>query len=71
MVSVRSGGGGGWGNPLERDPALVARDAKNELISAEDAKRDYGVILEATTLEVDTTATERERASAASHKSLG
>ena len=61
-VSVRAGGGGGWGNPLERDPALVAKDAKNELISVEDAKRDYGVVLDATTLEVDSAATDRERA---------
>ena len=62
MVSVRSGGGGGWGNPLERDPALVVRDAKNELITIEEAQRDYGVILDPDTLAVDEAATEKERA---------
>ena len=61
-VSVRAGGGGGWGNPLERDPALVVRDTKNELSTVEDARRDYGVILDPNTLEVDLAATEAERA---------
>lgn len=36
-------GGGGWGDPLERDPALVALDVKRGLVSVEGAKR-YGVI---------------------------
>ena len=61
-VSVRSGGGGGWGNPLERDPTLVARDAKNELLAIEEAKRDYGVILDTATGDVNIEATELERA---------
>ena len=42
---VRTGGGGGWGDPLERDAALVAHDVAEELISAEAARRDYGVVL--------------------------
>ena len=37
-------GGGGWGDPLQRDPALVALDTKRGLVTAEGAKR-YGVIL--------------------------
>ena len=35
--------GGGWGDPLERDPALVAREVRQGLITA-DGARDYGVI---------------------------
>jgi N-methylhydantoinase B len=35
-------GGGGYGNPLERDRAAVARDLQNGLITAEHAKRCYG-----------------------------
>ena len=27
-------GAGGWGDPLERDPAAVLRDVRNELLSA-------------------------------------
>jgi len=38
-------GGGGFGSPLERDPAAVARDVRNGLISAEAAANTYGVVL--------------------------
>jgi N-methylhydantoinase B len=38
-------GGGGWGDPLERDAEAVARDVRNGLISAESARADYGVIV--------------------------
>ncbi|WP_414902317.1 hydantoinase B/oxoprolinase family protein [Sphingomonas flavalba] len=37
-------GGGGWGDPLDRDPALVAREFRQGLVSA-DGARDYGVVL--------------------------
>lgn len=42
-VSLRSGGGGGWGNPAERDPYLVLNDVLNEYISVEDAEKIYKV----------------------------
>jgi N-methylhydantoinase B len=35
-------GGGGMGAPSERDPALIARDVRDGLVSAEAARRDYG-----------------------------
>jgi N-methylhydantoinase B len=35
-------GGGGMGDPRERDPALVARDVADGLVSPEAAARDYG-----------------------------
>ena len=41
-------GAGGWGDPLERDPAAVLRDVRNELLSAARAKADYGVIVDTT-----------------------
>jgi N-methylhydantoinase B len=41
-VQVRTPGGGGYGDPRERDPALVARDVRRNYISAGDAQRDYG-----------------------------
>lgn len=44
--------GGGYGNPLERDPELVAWDVKNEYISIRQAEEDYGVIIDADTFEV-------------------
>ena len=61
-VIVRSGGGPGWGDPLERDPEMVRRDVSEELIDAECARRDYGVVLEGSDLAVNTTATEALRA---------
>ncbi len=42
---MRSGGGGGFGPPIERDPALVASDVKQGYISAEKARGAYGVAL--------------------------
>lgn len=38
-------GGGGWGNPRERDPERVAADVRNDVVSREAALRDYGVVL--------------------------
>ena len=39
-------GAGGWGDPLERDPAAVLRDVRNELLSPEKAAADYGVVVD-------------------------
>ena len=38
-------GGGGWGDPLERDPDRVLEDARNEYVSVEGAACDYGVVV--------------------------
>jgi N-methylhydantoinase B len=38
-------GGGGWGDPLQRDPNLVAREVRQGLVSRQGA-RSYGVVLE-------------------------
>lgn len=40
-----TGGGGGWGDPLEREPAAVLTDVMHGYISREGATRDYGVVL--------------------------
>lgn len=53
--------GGGYGDPLVRDPAAVAADVADGLISPATAARDFGVILTATGT-VDTTATVARRA---------
>ena len=42
-VIVRTGGGGGWGDPLERDPESVRSDVSEELVSREAAREQYGV----------------------------
>ena len=37
VIRIRTTGGGGWGNPLERDPALVVRDVVWQKVSPEAA----------------------------------
>jgi N-methylhydantoinase B len=54
------GGGGGWGDPLQRVPALVADDVAAELISRKAARDLYGVVLRAG-LSLDEAATRRLR----------
>ncbi|HEY9592934.1 MAG TPA: hydantoinase B/oxoprolinase family protein [Spirochaetia bacterium] len=39
-------GGGGWGDPRERDVEAVREDARNEIVSREAAEKLYGVVLE-------------------------
>ena len=62
VVFAQSQGGGGWGDPLKRDPAKVRDDVLDEYVSIEGARRDYGVVLDGATIEVDLAATERLRA---------
>ena len=59
-VIVRTGGGGGWGDPLERDPQAVRSDVREELVSREAALAHYGVVLR-DDLTLDETATQHER----------
>jgi N-methylhydantoinase B len=69
-ITLSLPGGGGYGNPLERDPELVLHDAQEGLISAERARGEYGVILpedeKPGTYTVDAEATIRLRAEATS-----
>jgi N-methylhydantoinase B len=53
----RQAGGGGWGDPLERDPELVAQDVRNDKVSLASAREDYGVVLDPDTFAVDPEAT--------------
>ncbi len=53
-------GGGGWGDPLERDPALVLADVQRALVSIEGARR-YGVIISEGRIDADATTTLREQ----------
>jgi N-methylhydantoinase B len=43
VVDMRTPGSGGFGPPGERDPAAIARDLRDGYVSAEGARRDYGV----------------------------
>ncbi|WP_121743465.1 hydantoinase B/oxoprolinase family protein [Natronorubrum halophilum] len=62
-----SSGGGGFGDPLERDPEAVLEDVKDDYVSIERAATDYGVVIdpidpELCEYEIDSEATERKRA---------
>lgn len=46
-------GGGGFGDPLERDPAKMLADVVDELVSLEEAAASYGVVIDAATRRVD------------------
>jgi N-methylhydantoinase B len=59
---IRSGGGGGYGDPLDRPPAQVAEDVRQGYVSAAAAADLYGVVLDPVTFVVDMVATDRLRA---------
>ncbi|MPZ69537.1 MAG: hydantoinase B/oxoprolinase family protein [Actinobacteria bacterium] len=60
IIRIETTGGGGWGDPLERDPELVALDVLQEKVSAGAASEQYGVVL--TSGDIDHPATEKLRA---------
>jgi N-methylhydantoinase B len=61
-ICLQLPGGGGFGNPRARDPQHVREDVLDGLITAEAARRDYGVAISADG-EIDVAETERIRAS--------
>ena len=61
-VRVETTGGGGWGDPLEREVELVRHDVICGLVSRRSANEDYGVVFEdEEDAEIDTAATETRR----------
>jgi len=61
MVSLRTGGGGGWGDPMKREPKRVLSDVVNEYVTLKQALEVYGVAIDEKTLKVDRGRTERIR----------
>jgi N-methylhydantoinase B len=63
-ISIQTPGGGGWGDPFQRDPAAVLTDVLRGLLSVDAARDDYGVALTSVnaTLSVDAAATVALRA---------
>jgi len=60
-IIIRTPGGGGYGDPFERDPGLVQRDVANGLVSTQSAKHDYGVVIDQDNMSLDLPATNRLR----------
>lgn len=59
---MESAGGGGWGDPLEREPAQVAEDVAQGYLGAPAARARYGVVLDETgAVDGPATGIDRER----------
>jgi N-methylhydantoinase B len=58
---IATAGGGGWGDPLRRDPKLVRQDVLDGYVTIQSAARDYGVVIDPQTLEIDAIATKALR----------
>ncbi|MBI2360212.1 MAG: hydantoinase B/oxoprolinase family protein [Deltaproteobacteria bacterium] len=71
VVYIRSASGGGYGDPLERDPKLVAEAFRNGLISKETVEGIYGVILDESTLTPNLPATQDLRLRLKQERSAG
>jgi N-methylhydantoinase B len=67
---VRTGGGGGWGDPLDRDAELVRHDVLEEFVSRAAARADYGVVFKRD-LAVDEKATKELRERLRSERKAG
>jgi N-methylhydantoinase B len=63
VVTIDAAGGGGCGNPLDREPQRVVSDVIEGYVSLEKAKEDYGVIINPKTLTLDEQATRKFRES--------
>jgi len=61
LLRLETCGGGGWGDPLERDPERVRADVARGFVTVRGALEDYGVVLDAVTLDVEKTATDEAR----------
>jgi N-methylhydantoinase B len=61
VLYMRVASGGGYADPLERDPALVQKDVANSIVSLDAAREIYGVVLEERGLRVDLEATRQLR----------
>jgi N-methylhydantoinase B len=63
VVIMDAAGGGGYGDPLERDPETVREDVIQGYVSLGKAREDYGVVIDPGTMRVDGDATEDLRRS--------
>ncbi|MDP2917625.1 MAG: hydantoinase B/oxoprolinase family protein [Dehalococcoidia bacterium] len=61
ILYFRAPGGGGYGDPLDRDLDYLQRDVENGYVSVESARRDYGAVIDMKTLKIDRAATEASR----------
>ena len=70
LLRFETCGGGGWGDPLTRDPERVRQDVARGFLTARGALEDYGVVIDEATIEVDKSASDEERARRAGRRPL-
>jgi N-methylhydantoinase B len=63
VVTIDAAGGGGFGNPLERDLEMVERDVIEGYVSLEKAREDYRVVIDPDTVKANQEATKKLRES--------
>ncbi len=61
VVTIDAPGGGGYGDPLEREPEMVEADVAEGYVTIEKARSDYGVVIDPGTGRVDQEATKALR----------
>lgn len=61
VVTIDAAGGGGYGNPLEREPEMVVSDVMEGYVSLERAREDYGVAIDPKTFKLDMEETKKLR----------
>ncbi len=61
VVIIDAPGGGGYGNPLERDIDMVVNDVQHGYVSLKSAKKDYGVVIDQKTHKVNEKETKKLR----------
>jgi N-methylhydantoinase B len=61
IISHRTAGGGGYGDPKSREPELVLDDVLDEFISIDDAREIYGVVIDPKTMEINPEETTNNR----------
>ena len=54
-MRIHTAGGGGWGDPLEREIRLVERDVRGGFVSLESARTEYGIVIDPDSLKADVT----------------
>jgi N-methylhydantoinase B len=60
-IRLEGAGGGGYGNPTERNPELVLKDLIDGYVTRESAFKEYGVVMEPEGTRIDYAATDAER----------
>ena len=61
VLRIVTAGGGGWGDPLEREPDRVLADVRDEKLTVGYAERHYGVVIDPQSLQLDAEATSLAR----------